>query len=141
MATYTWLSPTGGEFNVASNWTLDSINPAPTAPCPDDYARLVRHLRGRTRRRLLRLPRVIGSISEVPGSFPLLRRWRDRNSDRARPRALVDTGANGGASVDYQPGSTRVPSWAELVRDSGSSGRQRREPTSVVAIWEGTWER
>ena len=38
MATYTWLAPGGGDFNVASNWTLDGVNPAPTAPGPNDIA-------------------------------------------------------------------------------------------------------
>jgi autotransporter family porin len=38
MATYTWLPSGGGDFNVASNWTLDGTNPAPTAPGPNDTA-------------------------------------------------------------------------------------------------------
>jgi autotransporter family porin len=38
MATYTWLASGSGDFNVASNWTLDGTNPAPTAPGPNDVA-------------------------------------------------------------------------------------------------------
>jgi autotransporter family porin len=38
MATYTWLASGGGDFNVASNWTLDGTTPAPTAPGPNDFA-------------------------------------------------------------------------------------------------------
>jgi T5SS/PEP-CTERM-associated repeat protein len=38
MATYTWLQPSGGDFNVAANWTLDGVNPAPTSPGPADIA-------------------------------------------------------------------------------------------------------
>jgi autotransporter family porin len=36
MATYTWLASGSGDFNVASNWTLDGVNPASTAPGPND---------------------------------------------------------------------------------------------------------
>src|SRR5271157_778151 len=38
MATYTWLNAGSGDFNVPSNWTLDGINPASTAPGPGDIA-------------------------------------------------------------------------------------------------------
>lgn len=38
MATYTWLASGGGDWSVASNWTLDGIDPAPTAPGPNDTA-------------------------------------------------------------------------------------------------------
>jgi autotransporter family porin len=38
MATYTWLASGSGDFTVASNWTLDGINPATTAPGPNDVA-------------------------------------------------------------------------------------------------------
>jgi autotransporter family porin len=37
MATYTWSASGGGDFNAASNWTLDG-NPATTAPGPNDVA-------------------------------------------------------------------------------------------------------
>jgi autotransporter family porin len=32
MASYTWLASGSGDFPTASNWTLDGINPSPTAP-------------------------------------------------------------------------------------------------------------
>jgi hypothetical protein len=38
MATYTWSASGGGDFNVASNWMLDGMDPAPTAPGPNDIA-------------------------------------------------------------------------------------------------------
>jgi T5SS/PEP-CTERM-associated repeat protein len=38
MATYIWFAAGSGDFNVASNWTLDGVNPAPTAPGPADTA-------------------------------------------------------------------------------------------------------
>jgi autotransporter family porin len=38
MAIYTWLPSGGGDFNVASNWTLDGINPSTTTPGPNDIA-------------------------------------------------------------------------------------------------------
>jgi hypothetical protein len=38
MATYTWLQPTGGDFNVAANWSLDGTTPATTSPGPGDTA-------------------------------------------------------------------------------------------------------
>jgi autotransporter family porin len=37
MATYTWVPSGGGDFNVASNWTLDGVT-ASTAPGPNDIA-------------------------------------------------------------------------------------------------------
>jgi autotransporter family porin len=36
MATYTWLQPGGGDFNVAANWSLDGTTPATTSPGPGD---------------------------------------------------------------------------------------------------------
>ena len=38
MATYTWFASGSGDFNVASNWTLDGTTPASTAPGPNDTA-------------------------------------------------------------------------------------------------------